>query len=89
MDGDLVLHVTQEALKAALLLTAPVLIVTLLVGLATAMLQAVTSLRDMTLGMVLKLASVAVTLLVCGGWMMTHAVNFTNQIFNTMGTLAK
>lgn len=83
------LHLTQQALKTALLLTAPVLIVTLLVGLITAMLQAVTSLRDMTLGMVLKLASVAATLLICGGWMMTHAISFTSQIFNTMGALGK
>ena len=89
MNADLALYLGQQALRTALLLAAPVLIVTLVVGLLVAMLQAVTSIRDMTLGLVLKIASVGVTLLFSGGWMMHQAVSFTTQILNQMGCLAR
>jgi len=82
MDGDLAMYLGRRALETALLLAAPVLGVTLVVGIVVAMLQAVTSIRDMTMGLVLKLACVGGTLLVCGGWMMRIAVGFTAEIFN-------
>jgi len=87
MDGQFVLYLGQEAVKTALLMAAPVLAVTLVVGLLTAMLQAVTSVRDMTLGLVLKLTSVAVTLLFCGGWMLHLAIAFTAKVFADMRAL--
>ena len=89
MNADLALYLGQQALRTALLLAAPVLIVTLVVGLLVAMLQAVTSIRDMTLGLVLKIASVAVTLLLVGGWMVQMAVEFTGEVFNHMQAMGR
>lgn len=89
MDADLALFVGRRALQTALLLAGPVLLVTLLMGLIVGMFQAVTSIRDMTLGMVLKLLSVGVTLLVCGSWMMRVALGFTTEIFNHMQALGQ
>ena len=83
MDSNLVLHLGQEALKTGLLIAAPVLVVALLVGL----IQAVTSIRDMTLGMILKIIGVGVTVLMFGGWMMQVAVRFTSGILNHVQTL--
>ena len=82
MDGDLILYIGKRGLEMALVLAGPVLGVTLVVGVLVAMLQAVTSIRDMTLGLALKLVCVGVTLLICGGWMMQMAVSFTAEIFN-------
>ena len=82
MDGDLVLYIGKRGLETALILTAPVLGVTLVVGVIVAMLQAVTSIRHMTLGLALKLVCVGVTLLICGGWMMQVAVGFAAEMFN-------
>ena len=87
MDANLILYIGRRALETALLVSAPVLGVTLVVGIVVAMLQALTSLRDMTLGLVLKIACVAVTILVCGGWMMRIAVGFTSEIFHHMQSL--
>jgi flagellar biosynthetic protein FliQ len=84
MDGNLAIYLGRRALETALLLSAPVLGVTLVVGVVVAMLQAVTSVRDMTMGLVFKLATVGVTLLICGSWMMRVAVAFTAEIFNHM-----
>ena len=84
MDGTLVVHIGRRTMETALLLSAPALAVTLVVGFVVAMLQAVTSIRDMTMGLVVKLAGVAVTLLLCGGWMMDVATDFVQEIFNHM-----
>jgi len=89
VNEEVALYVGRRALEVTMLLMAPVLIVTLVVGFATAMLQAVTSIRDMTIGLVLKLACIGVTLVVCGGWMMQTAVGFTRDIFNMIESMAK
>ena len=75
MSGEFMLYVAEEMLKTALLLAAPVLLATLVVGLGVALIQAITSVRDMTMGLVLKLGCVGLTLLVAGGWMMQVAVS--------------
>ncbi len=84
MDGDFVLYLSRRTLEVALMLAAPALVMALGVGLLTAMLQAVTSIRDMTLGMVMKIFAVGVTMLVFGGWMLQVAMGFTYEIFNHM-----
>ncbi len=82
MDANLVLYIGRRALETAMLMAAPVLLVTLIVGVVVAMIQAVTSIRDMTMGMVVKIACVGITLLVSGEWIMQIAVGFTTEIFN-------
>lgn len=89
MNEDMVLFIGRRSLEVCLLLMAPTLIVTLVVGFAAALLQAVTSIRDMSMGMVLKMAFIAVTLVVSGNWMMQTAVSFTRDMFNMMQTLVK
>ena len=89
MDGDTVMYIGRRALETALLLAAPVLGVTLVVGVLVAILQAVTSIRDMTLGLVVKLAGVGVTLLICGAWMLHQAVGFTKDVMYQMQALGQ
>ncbi|MCX5683576.1 MAG: flagellar biosynthetic protein FliQ [Planctomycetota bacterium] len=83
----MVLFLTRRTLETALLLSAPVLVVVLILGAAVALFQAVTSIKDMTIGLVLKLAGVGVTMLVTGGWSLQVAVDFTREIFNHMQML--
>jgi flagellar biosynthetic protein FliQ len=87
MNGDLVLYLVRRTLETALLMSAPVLAVTLGLGILTALLQAVTSVRDMTMGLVVKLAGVGITLLLTGGWTLDIAVSFTQEIFDTVQAL--
>jgi len=82
MNPDLIMHIGRRALETALLVATPVLASALIVGVVVAMLQAVTSVRDMTMGLVLKIACVGVVLMVFGGWMMQVAVAFTTEVFN-------
>jgi len=82
MNIELVMYVGRRMLETALILAAPALGVMLVVGFLVAMLQAVTSVRDMTLGIVVKLGCLGLTLLVFGGWMMQTAISFTSEVFN-------
>jgi flagellar biosynthetic protein FliQ len=86
---ELALFLARRSMEVSLLLMAPVLVVTLVIGFLAALLQAVTSIRDMTMGMILKLVSIGVTLIVAGSWMTQTAVGFTRDVFNLMNTMAK
>ena len=83
MDTSLVLHLARRVLEIALLLSAPSLVVTLVVGFVTGIIQAVTSVRDMSMGMVVKLAAVGITLLATGGWMIGTAGDFVKRVPST------
>lgn len=82
MDGDFVLYLGRRALETSLIVAAPVLIVATVIGILTATLQAVTSVRDMTLGMAIKLAGVGLTVLLTAGWSLEVVVDFTREVFS-------
>ena len=81
MDADFIMYIGRSTMETALLLAAPILTVTLVIGLLVAMLQAVTSIRDMTMGVILKILCVGLSILIFGGWMMDIAVEFTMRMF--------
>lgn len=89
MTGEMVLFIGRRTLETGMLLAAPVLIVALLAGILVSLFQAVTSMRDMTLGVVVKIGAVGITLLVAGGWMLQVALSFTQEIFDTVATLTR
>ena len=85
MNTDTVLYLGREALQTALLISAPVLGAALLIGMLAAMFQAVTSIKDNALGMVVKLVAVGTTLLIAGNWMMQVAIKHTTEVFQYVG----
>ena len=81
MDSSFALYLGRHTLETALLLAAPILLTCMIVGLVVTLLQAVTSIRDMTLTIVPKLLAVGVVILLFGGWMLQVILRFTNEIF--------
>ena len=82
MDSSFILYLGRHTLETALLLAAPILLTDMVVGLIVTLLQAVTSIRDMTLTIVPKLLAVGVVTLIFGGWMLGIILGFTNEIFS-------
>ena len=80
MDADLVMELAKDALTLTLLLSAPILVVSLVVGLVIAMFQAATQINEMTLSFVPKLLAVAVVLIWAGPWMLRLITDFTTQL---------
>lgn len=87
MDADLVLHLGRRAMETAILVSAPALVVAVILGIAAAMLQAVTSVRDMTLGLIVKLVGIAIVVLLTAGWSLEVAVDFTREVFSHLGAM--
>lgn len=81
MDSSLVLYLGRHTLETALLLSAPILLTCIIVGVVVTLLQAVTSIRDMTLTIVPKLLACAIVTLVCSSWMLQVMLRFINEIF--------
>jgi flagellar biosynthetic protein FliQ len=81
MDSSFVLYLGRHTLETALLLAAPILLTCMVVGVVVTLLQAVTSIRDMTLTIVPKLLAVGVVMLIFGSWMLGVILKFTNEIF--------
>jgi flagellar biosynthetic protein FliQ len=81
MDSSFSLYIGRHTLETALLLSAPILLTCVVVGVAITLLQAVTSIRDMTLTIVPKLLAVGVVMLLAGGWMLEVALRFTAEMF--------
>ncbi|UCC96694.1 MAG: flagellar type III secretion system protein FliQ [Phycisphaerales bacterium] len=81
MNSSFVLYLSRYTLETTLLLAAPILLTCIIVGVVVTLLQAVTSIRDMTLTIVPKLLAVGVVVLMCGGWFLDVVLRFTTDIF--------
>jgi flagellar biosynthetic protein FliQ len=81
MTTDYITGFFYEAIKVTLLLSAPMLLAGLLVGLLVSIFQSVTSINEMTLTFIPKMLAVALALIVFFPWMMQTLVAFTEQMF--------
>lgn len=80
MTADFALMLLGEMIWTAMLVAAPVLGLTLLVGLIVSIFQVVTQLQEMSLAFVPKLLVAGIVLIVFGGWMLNHTVNFARGL---------
>lgn len=81
MDAAQVIDLGRESLWVAVMVAAPLLGVALAVGLLVGILQAATSIQEMTLSFIPKLGAMIVALLLFGGWQITVMVDFFGRIF--------
>ncbi|MDX9822463.1 MAG: flagellar biosynthesis protein FliQ [Syntrophales bacterium] len=81
MTADLVVGVMAEAIKVTLLVSAPVLLVGLAVGVVISLFQAVTQVQEMTLVFVPKIVAVLVALVAALPWMLNLLVSFTQNLY--------
>ena len=87
MDTNFVLYLSRHTLETALLVSAPVLLTCVVVGVTITLFQAVTSVRDMSLTIVPKLLAMSVVLLFSGGWMLEIIIKFVNELFGYIQTI--
>ena len=89
MDSSFVLYIGRHTLETALILSAPILVTCMVVGVVITLFQAVTSIRDMTLAVVPKLLAVAAITLLFGGWMLQVMLGFTGEIFSHIQNIGR
>lgn len=84
MNADYITGFFYEAIKLSILLSAPMLLAGLVVGLLVSIFQAATSINEQTLTFIPKMLAVAVSLIFFFPWMMRTLVGFTEQMFMNM-----
>ncbi len=89
MTQEFALYIVKESLWTALILSAPMILAGLIVGLIVSIFQAVTSINEMTLSLVAKIIAVIFVGLLTFPWMVTTMVSFTQTIFNYIPVMAK
>jgi flagellar biosynthesis protein FliQ len=77
----MVVHVCRQALVCMTVVSAPVAVAALAVGLAVSVAQTATQVQEQTLGYVPKLVAVVATLAVFGPWMLGQLVRLATQAF--------
>jgi flagellar biosynthesis protein FliQ len=87
VDLDLVTDWTREALRMTLLLGGPMLASALLVGLAVNVLQTLTQLNEPVVGLVPRLATVIVVLLLLVPWLLGRWMSFTVDLIGSIPDL--
>jgi len=80
LTGDLALQLMGEMLIAALLIGAPILGFSMLVGLLISILQVVTQIQEMSLTFIPKIIAVVVTMFVFGPWMLKKLLTFSSTV---------
>ena len=88
MTPESVLTLAHRAMYVALLLTAPPLIVSLVVGLLVSFFQAATQINEATLSFIPKLVAVTVTLVIAGPWMLQIVLDYMRQMLTSIPSLA-
>ncbi len=87
MSTSQFMGIMQDAAGVAIKVGAPILIVSLIVGLTVAIFQAATQIHEQTLTFVPKLFITAIMLIVLGSWMTEVLADFTYYIFDLMLTV--
>lgn len=80
MNSQTVLNLGQNALEVMLLISGPLLLVALIVGLLVSILQAATQINEMTLSFIPKILGIFATLLLLGPWMLSTLVDYTQRL---------
>ena len=84
MDAQQVLSTGQQALLMLLMVSAPVLLVVLVVGLVVSIFQAATQINEATLSFVPKIVAAVAVLVLAGPWMMSTLVEFLQRMLQSI-----
>ena len=79
---DAVLDIAKDAIFNIIILSAPLLLVSLIVGLIISIFQTVTSIQEQTLTFVPKILAVFITLMLAGSWMLNTMIEFVNTLWS-------
>ena len=86
MDSTMVSDLLRDAVSVALKLAGPMLIMSMLVGVFVAILQAVTQIHEQSISFILKAIVVVAFLLLGGSWMLSTLQDFTERLFQIIAS---
>ncbi len=89
MSEALIVSIAREAIWTAIQVAAPVMLVSLVVGLFISVFQAVTSINEATLAFAPKIVAVMVAIIIFFPWMMSYMSDFTREIYALIAVMRR
>lgn len=89
MTPELVVQLARRSFETALLLAAPLLLFSLVVGLVISVFQAVTSINEATLAFAPKIIAVMVAMIIFFPWMMSYMSDFTREVYSFIAVMRR
>ncbi|WP_413288929.1 flagellar biosynthesis protein FliQ [Bdellovibrio sp. HCB337] len=89
MTEDIIIKLGQDALRTTAMLAAPMLLSTLVVGLAVSIFQALTQINESTLTFIPKMIVVAAVFVLAGPWMIDVMSQYTITLFENIATIVR
>ena len=83
-----VMDIAREALYLIIKVSAPLLLISLVIGLIISIFQTVTSIQEQTLTFVPKIICVFLSMILFGNWMMTAILEFMTELWTNFGLYA-
>ena len=87
MTPEIVMNIGRQAIEVTLLLSGPLLLSTLLIGLIISIFQAATQINEATLSFIPKLVAAFLILLLAGPWMLQLMVDYIRRLFESIPQL--
>ena len=82
MTVDTVTEIVRDALYTIIITAAPLLLISLIVGLTISIFQTITSIQEQTLTFVPKILSIFLMLMLLGHWMLNNIISYTETLWN-------
>ena len=89
MSQEMILKLARDTLQITLMISGPLLIVSLVIGILVSIAQVVTSIQDMTLSFVPRVIAVFLAFLFALPWMLNTMLSFTGQLFGHLEHFAR
>ena len=84
MTPELVMNIGRQAIEMTLVLSGPLLLAALAIGLIISIFQAATQINEQTLSFIPKLLGILLTLILAGPWMLQMMVDYIRRLFESI-----
>ena len=79
---EAVIDIARDAIYTMIITAAPLLLISLIVGLILSIFQTVTSIQEQTLTFVPKILAVFLAIMICGSWMLDNMSGFMSDLWS-------
>ncbi|WP_374120976.1 flagellar biosynthesis protein FliQ [Neobacillus sp. PS3-12] len=80
----MIIRIAEQGIYTVLMVSGPLILLALVVGLIISIFQATTQIQEQTLAFVPKIVAVLVGLIIFGPWMLSHMLSYANEIFSNL-----
>lgn len=84
MSPETVISIAENGIYVTLLISAPLLLIALIIGLVVSIFQATTQIQEQTLAFVPKIVGVLIGVIFFGPWMLSHMLSYATNIFSNL-----